>query len=108
MNNDYTTEQLLDENFKNLDGESNIEVRKRMLDFLKYILSKCNQKRIAIVSHGAAIKFLLQNWCEYNYKINGFTYKGNVVCGAKLETLSVIKLTFENDDLLSIEKKKYL
>ena len=26
--NDYTTDQLIDENFKNKDGESNIEVRK--------------------------------------------------------------------------------
>ena len=38
--NDYTTEQILDENLKNVGGESNIEVRARMYDCLNEILEK--------------------------------------------------------------------
>ena len=102
--NDYTTEQLLDENLKNLNGESNIEVRKRMLDFFKYVLGEHEGKKIAIVSHGAAIKFLLQNWCEYDYENNSFVYRNKKVCSANLESPSILKLTFENDDLVQIEK----
>ena len=39
-NHDYTTEQLLDENLKNKDGESAKEVRKRMKEVIKEILEK--------------------------------------------------------------------
>ena len=54
--------QLLDENLKNIDGESNIEVRKRMLSFFEDLLNKYSEKNIALVSHGAAIKYFLQNF----------------------------------------------
>ena len=94
---------MLDENLKNKDGESNLEVRTRMLSFLNDILSELKGKAIAIVSHGGAIKFLLQNWCEYEWETNSFTYNGKFVCNAKLESPSVIKLVFENDELLDIE-----
>lgn len=105
---DYTTEQLLDENLKNKDGESNLEVRKRMLEILGEILGKYNGKKIVVVSHGAAIKFLLQNFCEYICDENIFKYKGKTVCMAKLESPCIVKLVFENSILEEISKIKFI
>ena len=102
--NDFTTEQLLDENLKNVDGESNLEVRERMLDFFEDVLSNYKDKRIAIVSHGAAIKFFLQHFCEFNYEENDFSFKNQVVCNTKLESPSVLKFVFDNYKICSICK----
>lgn len=73
----------------------------------KIILLKLTSKLDSsskLVSHDGAIKFLLQNWCKYDYNINSFIYNGDVIWNAKLESPSIIKLTFENDKLLHIEK----
>ena len=102
--NDYTTEQLLDETLKNIDGESNIEVRKRMLNFLEEILAKYEGKRIVVVSHGAAIKFLLQHYCKYDYESNSFIFNDKMKIFAKLESPSVLKLVFERNRLKMIKK----
>lgn len=105
---DYTTEQLLDENLKNKDGESNLEVRKRMLEILYEILEKHNGKRIVVVSHGAAIKFLLQNFCEYICDENIFKYNGETVCMAKLESPCIIKMIFKDKIINVIEKLAFM
>lgn len=62
----YTTAQLLDENLKNEGGESRKEVTERMTKALNRILNKYCGKRVAIVSHGAAINYLLMKWCTFN------------------------------------------
>lgn len=102
--NDYTTEQLLDENLKNKDGESAKEVRKRMIEVIKEILEKHEGKKIAIVSHGAAIKYLLQEYCKYNHENKTICYNVREICSVKLEAPSVLKLEFEEGELISIEK----
>ena len=60
----YTEAQILNENLKTSNGESRKEVSERMTKCIKNILSNNKGKRIAIVSHGASIKFFLANWCE--------------------------------------------
>ena len=102
--NDYTTEQLLDENLKNVDGESNIAVRARMYDCLNEILEKYRGQNIAIVSHGGAIKYLLMKWCKYDYESNSFYLNDKMICSVKLESPSALKLVFENDKLIEIIK----
>ena len=102
--NDYTTEQLLDETLKNIDGESNIEVRKRMLNFLEEILAKHEGKRIVVVSHGAAIKFLLQHYAKYEYKTNTFTFSDKMKISAKLESPSTLKWVFDSEKLVNVKK----
>ncbi len=52
-------EQLLCPKFKTSDGESAEDTNKRMTDFLNETLEKYKEKRVAIVSHGGSIKFLL-------------------------------------------------
>lgn len=101
--NDYTTDQLIDENLKNIDGESNIEVRKRMTEAIMEILDKYQGKKIAVVSHGAAIKYFLQNFCEYDQENETLIYKGKTVCSKKLESPSMIKIVFDGNEIVSFE-----
>ena len=93
---------MLDENLKNVCGESNIEVRKRMQCFLEEVLNKYAGKRIAVVSHGGAIKFLLQTWCKYNYENNVFVSEKDDVFTAKLASPSILKLTFQKEKIENI------
>lgn len=91
----FTEEQLLDENLKNIDGENRIEVNKRMNNSLNKILEENKGKNIAIVSHGAAIKFLLMNWCKLNDELK-LTYKNSII---DLKSPSLIKLEFNGMNL---------
>ena len=91
----YTEEQLLDENLKNIDGENRIEVNKRMTNSLNKILKENEGKNIVIVSHGAAIKFLLMNWCTLNKDLK-LTYKN---LNIDIQSPCLIKLEFNGIDL---------
>lgn len=92
----FTEEQLLDENLKNVGGESRFEVNKRMTDVLKKILLENKGKRIAVVSHGAALKFLLMNWCKLNEEIK-LVYDENVIL--EFKSPGIIKLEFNGNKL---------
>lgn len=91
----FTIEQLLDETLKNKDGESREEVANRMEMALEHILKENSGKNIAVVSHGAAIKFLLMNWCNLN-KNNQIEFKDKIIT---LNSPGVIRLVFEDMDL---------
>ena len=97
--NSFTVEQLLDEHFKNKDGESRKEVSKRMNEFLDEIL-KGEKNKIAIVSHGAAIKFLLMNWCKLNNE-NELQYKNSIIT---INSPGIIKLVFDNNGLINLKQ----
>lgn len=99
--NDYTTDQLLDERLKNKDGESNLEVRKRMTESVMEILDNYEGKKIAIVSHGAAIKFFLQNYCKYDKETENLIYNGKTVCCKKLESPCLIKIVYKGKTIKS-------
>ena len=103
--NNYTTEQLLDENLKNKDGESRKEVQDRFFKSLEKVVKDNPNKKVVIVSHGAAIKFILLNWCSLNDK-NQIVYKDKVLIEEKLELPNIIKLTFNNEKLIDIENVK--
>lgn len=91
----FTTEQLLDENFKNVDGESRVEVACRMEKSFERIIMENKGKSIAIVSHGAAIKFLLIKWCKLNQYAQ-LEYNDKII---KVNSPGVIKLIFEEEKL---------
>ena len=96
----FTTEQLLDENLKNENGENRIEVNNRMTSFINSLLNSNEGSRIAVVSHGAAIKFLLMNWCSLNETFELF-YQNEVL---NIASPSVIKLEFNKDSLLNLSQ----
>lgn len=101
--NDYTTDQLLDENLKNKDGESNLEVRKRMTEAILEILNNHQGEKIAIVSHGASIKYYLQNFCRYDKESESLIYNGKIVCHKKLESPCIIKIILKNNIIVKFE-----
>ncbi len=75
-----------------------------MLSFFDDLLNKYSKKIIAVVSHGASIKYFLQHFCNYDFKANAFIFENQIVCSAKLETPSILKLVFNNNDLKKIQK----
>lgn len=95
---------MLDEKLKNVGGESNVEVRTRMFEVLSEVLQKYKGKSVAIVSHGGAIKFLLMKWCNYDYETDSIHWNGKLICSAKLESPSALRLVFEGNKLAEIVK----
>ena len=99
--NSYTTEQLLNRKLKNKDGESCEEVSKRMKEKIQEIVEN-GPENIAIVSHGAAIKFYLSNFCRIDENIN-FIYNEKIIIKKNINSPDIIKLTFSNNSLRNIE-----
>ena len=102
-NYDYTTEQLLDSSLKNVGGESAEEVRKRMIHFFDEIIVDSDGKNIALISHGAAIKFFLQNFCEFSLDKGGFIYDGQMVVPTKIASPSIVKLIIKDRKIIDIK-----
>lgn len=96
--NPYTIEQILNPNLKCKDGESMKEVQERMQKSISKILKNNYGKKVAIVSHGAAIKFYLMKWCEI--KNNKIYYKSNEIV---VNSPGVVKVSFLKDELYNIE-----
>ena len=96
----YTIEQLLDSELKNKDGESRHEVNIRMKSAINDILNNDKGKRIAIVSHGMAIKSYLMDYCTLNDEFK-LTYNNNII---ETNSPGIIKLTFTSNSLIDIEQ----
>lgn len=64
------------------------------------ILKENFGKKIAIVSHGASIKFLLMEWCKLNNK-NEIEFNEKII---KLNSPGIIKVIFEDNELLELEQ----
>ena len=97
---DPSQEQLLYPKFKTSDGESAEDTNKRMTEFLKECLNENKDKKIAIVSHGGSIKFLLLNWCKVDENMK-LEYKDNEL---NVTSPSLLKLTFKDEELMNIEQ----
>ncbi len=97
---DPSREQLAFPEFKTRDGESAIDTNKRMKDFISEILEKYKEKRIAIVSHGGAIKFFLLTYCNVNDNLN-LEYKGKEL---EITSPCLLKLTFKENKLVNLEQ----
>ena len=97
---DPSQEQLAYPKFKTSDGESAEDTNKRMTEFLNETLERYKEKRVAIVSHGGSIKFLLLNWCEVNKNMK-LEYKGKEL---NISSPYLLKLTFENKELVNLEQ----
>ena len=100
---DPSQEQLLDRKFKTSDGESCDDTNIRMTEFLNKILKEYKEKRIAFISHGGSIKFLLLNWCKVNQDVK-LVYENKVL---DISSPCLLKLTFKGSQLLNLEQLKY-
>ena len=97
---DPSQEQLLYPKFKTSDGESAEDTKTRMTDFLNEILIKYKEKRVAIISHGGSIKFLLLDWCNVNNNMK-LEYKDKEL---NITSPCLLKLTFKNEELINLEQ----
>lgn len=105
---EYFKYQLEHPNFKFKGGESLNEVKKRMMNVINYIIFKKDNINVVLVSHGAAITFLLSEWCNIEItnienKQRKIKYKDNVIFNDRIEILEIFRLTFEQKDLINIE-----
>ncbi len=104
MNNketrDPSREQLAFPEFKTRDGESANDTNKRMNEFIGELLEKYKGKRIAVVSHGGAIKFYLLSYCSVNEKLN-LEYKGKEL---NITSPCLLKLIFKCNKLVELKK----
>lgn len=109
---DWYTQQYLDENYKTVGGESQLEVRNRMYEALMEVVNANKGKRIAIFSHGYAITFLLLKWCELenigSNRILKINFKGEPIFNKRLNSPEVFKLVLDsNNEVKSIENIQF-
>lgn len=90
---------LLDRKYKGRGGESCEEATKRISEFLNFILDEYKEKRIALVSHGAVLSFLLTNWCNLNEDVK-LIWNNKII---EIKEPSITKLIFDDRNLIDIE-----
>ena len=92
---DFNVKQWNDIDYKLPNGESRRDVTNRMYNALIRVINDYKNKRIAIVSHGTAISFLLDKWCDVFVNYNNDN---------KMNTKIVFKIVFDdNNNIISIE-----
>ena len=104
---EFYNNQMLYEDYKLDNGESRIEVTKRMLDSLYEILEENNNKNIFICSHSTSIIFLLMKWCTIDYDNKVLNYNNKFLFDfMNWNAPELFKLTFNNKELINIEHIK--
>lgn len=105
---EFWINQFKDEKLKNINGESQEDVRNRFDDKINFILDNSKNSRIAIVTHNTGTLFYLLKYCKlvdaqipkrltisYNDKI--------LINDGIMGSPSIMKLDFEGRELLNIE-----
>ena len=104
---DWFQRQYYDETFKTIGGESQVDVRNRVLECLDEILDSNKDKTIAIFSHGYAITFSILKWCKLisvgTDKRLTIEYEGKTLMDKIINAPEVFKLTFDDKELTNIE-----
>lgn len=98
----FERKQFLDENYKLNNGDNQKEVRDRMYSVIMKILNEYHNKRIAIVSHGTAISYLLKKWCDVDIvddKLR-YSFKNEILLDGYLNYCETFKLVFDDENKL--------
>ena len=98
----FERKQFLDENYKLNNGENQKEVRGRMYSVIMKILNEYPSKKIAIVSHGTAISYLLKKWCDVNIvddKLR-YSFKNEIILDGYFNYCETFKLVFDDENKL--------
>ena len=98
----FERKQFLDENYKLNNGENQKEVRDRMYSVIMKVLNEYPNKRIAIVSHGTAISYLLKKWCDANIVDDRlrYTFKNEIIFDSCFNYCETFKLVFDDENKL--------
>ncbi len=105
---EFCIKQYQDENLKNVNGESQKDVRKRFDNQVNYILENSPNDEIAIVAHNTAILFYILKYCnlvsaEVPWKLT-ISYKDKILIkNSIMRSPSIMKLVFDNNTLIDIE-----
>lgn len=108
IKDDFWLTQLKDQNAAAPEGESQKEVRTRMITGLQNVLNNIEDNtQTVIVTHATAMTFLLMHWCvlldaTLEGKKRWLTFKGVDVINDSFKTPEVFKLEFDNNDLINI------
>lgn len=107
---DFNVKQWNDIDYKLPNGESRRDVTNRMYNALIRVINDYKNKRIAIVSHGTAISFLFDKWCDVfvNYnndnKMNTkIVFKNKIIFDNNISAPCVFKIVFDDNNIISIE-----
>lgn len=106
----FERKQFLDENYKLNNGENQKEVRDRMYSIIMKILYENKNKRIAIVSHGTAISYLLKIWCDIQIVDNKlrYSFNDNILLDGYFNYCETFKLEFDDsNNLINIQNIKF-
>lgn len=107
---DFFEHQFSDWNYKINDGESLLEVSKRMQEALLEILKNNENKRVVLVSHGTALSVMLKKWCEIKLneetKLVEIYFNNNLVFDGNWQLPELFKLVFDKDELIGIKNIK--
>lgn len=105
---DFFKKQMEDENYKLDNGESRLEVKKRMLKGLVKVMKKNLDKRIVIVSHASSIAFMLTKWCRVEMIDSKYVikFKDKIILNG-FDAPELLKLEFDDKHkLVNITKIK--
>lgn len=98
---DWYIRQYENINFKTINGESLKDVRNRFTNAFNESINEHKGKRIAIFTHGNAIKFFLLTWCKLESIISDkevhISYKGKMIIDKELNAPEIFKLTLNNN-----------
>lgn len=100
---------MYNEDTKTIGGESQKEVRKRMIESIEDILKNEKGKKVAVVTHATAMTFLLMNWCKLeNAILDGkkrkLSFNNKIVIDDSFNTPEVFELVFDADVIYSIKR----
>ena len=106
---EFWLEQMYNEDTKTIGGESQKEVRKRMIESIEDILKNEKGKKVAVVTHATAMTFLLMNWCKLeNAILDGkkrkLSFNNKIVIDDSFNTPEVFELVFDADVIYSIKR----
>lgn len=102
----FEMRQLFEEEFKMFRGESQKEVRTRMLDILNEILNLHHDKVIAVFTHSTALAFLLKEWCNITNE-GIYEFNKQIIFNNNWNYCETFKLIFDdNNNIISIENIK--
>ncbi len=99
---DFEKMQVMDENYKIGNGESQAEVRNRMYRAIMRILDDNKDKRIAVFGHATGIAFLLKHWCNIEIREGKgcVVFNGKIVFNDILNYCVTFKLEFDDNNQL--------
>lgn len=104
----FIVRQFEEEEYKMENGESLLDVTKRLENILEEILNNDAQK-VVIALHGIAMMCLLKMYCKVTYDGNKFVvnFNNNVIFNEQIKLPEIFKLEFENKKIKDISNIKY-